>query len=591
MKHSLQLSFALIILVLSACNRENRPDTLTIKIIETSDIHGAIFPYDLIMDQPSKYSQAQIFSYVGQERSKPDQEVILLDNGDILQGDPLIYYYNFEQTNEPHIVARVMNYMQYDAATVGNHDIEPGHAVYDKLNSAFTFPWLAANALDKATGNPYFKPYSIIEKKGVKVAVLGLITPAIPKWLPEKTREGIEFVDMIESARYWVSQIQEKENPDLLIGLFHSGLDYTYGNQDKTTRCNENASLLVAEQVPGFDVIFVGHDHKGWNKWAKTADGNEVLILGALNGAKTVTASTIKLFLDKKSNRYEKKISGEVVDIASFEPNQDFLKEFEDAFAKASEYVSKPVAELQNPISTHPVFFGDAAFTDLIHEVQLDITDADISFATSNSFDLKLDTGLLQIRDIFKFHRYENLLYTMELTGSEIEDYLEYSYSLWYDQMHSPEDHMLLFRKDSAGQVILNSNNLASLENPFWNFDSSEGIDYEVDISKPDGNRIRIISLTNGAPFDPAHHYSVALNSYRGNGGGEHLTIGAGISRDSLSKRIQYISERDLRWHTIQWLKQKGSVAPKANGNWKVIPELWVENAKATDQLLLFGPN
>ncbi|KAB2844784.1 MAG: bifunctional metallophosphatase/5'-nucleotidase, partial [Melioribacteraceae bacterium] len=202
---------------------------VNLKIIETSDLHGAIYPFDFINNKPAKASMAQVYTYVKQERANAEQEVILLDAGDLLQGQPPVYYYNFEETNVPHLMAEVMNFMKYDAGAVGNHDIETGHDVFDRFKKDLNFPWLAANATNTKTNEPYFQPYVVIEKNEIKIAVLGLITPGIPMWLPEKIWSGIEWEDMIESARHWVNIINEKEKPDLLIGLFHSGVDYTYG--------------------------------------------------------------------------------------------------------------------------------------------------------------------------------------------------------------------------------------------------------------------------------------------------------------------------------------------------------------------------
>ncbi len=187
--------------------------TVNIKIIETSDVHGALLPYDLTNDLQTTSSLAQVHSYVVSQRIQQDQEVILLDNGDLIQGDPISYFYNFEDTIDAHIFADALNFMGYDAATIGNHDIETGHDVYDKFRREINFPWLAANAVNIETNEPYFKPYTIIEKKGVRIAVLGLTTPSIPNWLPEKLWSGIEFEDMIESAEKWVEIIKEKEKP------------------------------------------------------------------------------------------------------------------------------------------------------------------------------------------------------------------------------------------------------------------------------------------------------------------------------------------------------------------------------------------
>ena len=113
--------------------------------------------------------------------------MILLDNGDLIQGDPMAYYYNFEDTTDIHIFADALNFMGYDAATIGNHDIETGHDVYDKFRGEINFPWLAANAINTETNEPYFEPYTLIERKGIRIAVLGLTTPSCSKLASGKT--------------------------------------------------------------------------------------------------------------------------------------------------------------------------------------------------------------------------------------------------------------------------------------------------------------------------------------------------------------------------------------------------------------------
>ena len=137
-----------LLLIYSIAFSSISAQTINIKIIETSDVHGAIMPYDLLSDTTTNSSLAQVHSYAVAERYQPNQEVILLDNGDILQGDPLVYFYNYEDTVDTHIYAEAMNFMSYDAATIGNHDIETGHSVYDRFRKEISFPWLAANAID-----------------------------------------------------------------------------------------------------------------------------------------------------------------------------------------------------------------------------------------------------------------------------------------------------------------------------------------------------------------------------------------------------------------------------------------------------------
>ena len=184
--------------------------SVTLTFIETSDIHGAIYPYDFVNAKPMATSLAQVASLIAEERAA-NPNVVLLDNGDSLQGQPTVYYYNFEKTAGPHIWSQALNFLKYDAIGVGNHDIEAGHTVYDKLYEETQAAVLCANAV-KPDGSPYFTPYSIVEKGGVKIAILGLVSPKIPDWLPPQFWTGMEFEDMVESAKKWVPIIQEKES-------------------------------------------------------------------------------------------------------------------------------------------------------------------------------------------------------------------------------------------------------------------------------------------------------------------------------------------------------------------------------------------
>ncbi len=581
--------FLIVILVLFSLDIQAQ--TVNLKIIETTDEHGAAFPFDFMELKPNNSSLAQISTFVNQERNKKDQQTILLSGGDVLQGTPLVYYYNFEKTNVPHIWAEIMNYMKYDAGTVGNHDIETGHAVYDRFCKELNFPWLAANAVSIKTGEPYFKPYTILHRAGIKIAVLGLITPAIPNWLPPKIWEGIEFLDMIQSADKWVKIIKEKEKPDLLIGLFHSGTDYNYGNQNVSTPRNENASQLVAEAVAGFDIIFVGHDHHGWNYTLTNKSNQKVLILGGVNAARNCAVANCTLTFNPDKKEWDKKITGEIVESKDFSPDSSFLNKFNYAFNEVKEYVCKPIGYFTKNISSRESLFGPSAFMDLINQVQLELTGADISFTAPLSPDSQIEKGKVIVGDMFNLYRYENLLYTISLTGSEIKNYLEYSYSIWFNQMKDENDNLLAFKKDADDSIILSSySNTPVLKVPSYNFDCAAGINYIVDISKPAGQRISISSMRDGQKFDSSQTYKVALNSYRGNGGGGHLTVGVKIPTNELVNRILNSTEKDMRYYMMKWIEEKNTITPTLNNNWKIIPEAWWMKGKNKDEALMF-PN
>lgn len=564
--------------------------TINVKIIETSDVHGAIFPYDLVNDRPTNSSLAHVMSYLKEQRADSNQIVFLLDNGDILQGDPVVYYYNFEKTDTIHLYADVMNYMGYDVATVGNHDIEAGHPVYDKFNTEINFPWLAANAINLSTEESYFKPYTTIERGGVKIAVLGLITPAIPQWLPEKIWEGMRFDDMVETANKWVKKIRETEQPDLMIGLFHAGVDYTYNDQNEFSYKNENASRLVAEKVDGLDLIFVGHDHESWNFKTKGPSGRDVLVLGPTARARNIAVANYVLKYDKICMIYDKKeISGDIIEMKSYSPDADFMNRYAGNFEEVKSYVSRSIGNFTETISSKDALFGPSKFVDLIHTVQLELTAADISFAAPLSFNASIPAGEIFVKDMFNIYRYENLLYTFEMTGQEIKDYLEYSYGNWFAQMKDSEDHILKFKYDADGNIVYSQrSNSPELEERFYNFDSAAGIEYLVDVTKPAGERISITGLSNGNKFGLTSKYRVAINSYRGNGGGGHLTRGAKIPQEELSGRVINSTEKDLRYYLMKWIEKEKIIVPKLIGNWQVIPEYFWTKGKEKDFKLLF---
>jgi 2',3'-cyclic-nucleotide 2'-phosphodiesterase/3'-nucleotidase len=577
--------------------------TVNLKIIETSDVHGAIVPYDLIKDTSTSSSLAQVHTFANYLRRQGKAEVILLDNGDLLQGDPMSYFYNFEDTSSTHIFSEAMNMMKYDAATIGNHDIETGHPVYDKFRKQINFPWLAANAINTETNEPYFEPYTIIERNGVKIAVLGLITPAIPNWLPEILWQGIRFDDMIETAEKWVPIIEEKEKPDLLVGLFHAGVDHIYNNEEGEIYKNENASQLVAEQVPGFDVVFVGHDHSGWNYKIENSAGDSVLILGARSRAKTVAVANISFKFNKDNNDWKiMSASGEIVEIKNYKPDDMFMSQMLIPLNIVKNYVSLPLGRITKTVSSKESLFGPSGFVDLIHTAQLELTKADISFVSPLSFNATIgggqnslspaDTtgGWIKVRDMFKLYHYENFLYTMELTGEEIKNYLEYSFGNWFNQMEDENDHLLKFKYDEDGNIKISERyNSPELAERYYNYSSAAGINYIVDVSEPVGERVAISILSNGEDFDYNKTYTIAINSYRGNGGGGHLIRGAGIPKEELSKRITSSTEKDLRYNLMNWIKEKKTITPGKTGNWKIIPEEWWKNGRQKDYELIFG--
>lgn len=559
-----------------------------LKVIETSDVHGHFFPYDFMEKKPIKGTLVRANTYINKQRREYGDNLLLIDNGDILQGQPCVYWSNYVMPEDENLAAQVINYMKYDAETVGNHDIEPGHKVYDKWIREVRCPLLGANIVKETDkngpANPKsiytgIKPYSVHYKDGVKICIIGLLTPAIPNWLNKSIWKGIEFEEMVSCAKKWMKYIQETEHPDLIFGLFHSGLD---GGID-TPEYSENATAAVAREVPGFDIIFFGHDHQVHKEWITNKEGQKVLCIDPSCYVKNVAEAEIELTYENGRLK-EKDIEGEIVSVLDEEIDEQMLSHFQPAIDKVKEYVGRKIGKFEKPIYTRDSFFGNSSFTDLIHNLQLQISKADISFNAPLSFNSVIKAGDVTQGDMFKLYRFENLLFVLRMTGEEIRKHLEFSYDMWTNTMTSPDDHALRLNEGSK-----EDQQRTGFEYYTFNFDSACGIDYEVDLTKPDGEKVRILQMSDGQPFDEKKWYKVVMNSYRANGGGELLTRGAGIPKDSLESRVIFHTDLDQRHYLTEEIKRMGVVDPEPNHNWKFVPEAWSKPALERDRKLLFG--
>lgn len=599
----LMFNFLFSLLSLFSCKPKGE---INFTIVETTDIHGMIFPYNFITDREENTSMAHISSYIKKLKSE-GKTVLLLDNGDTLQGQPTVYYYNFVATNKKHIWAEVLNYMNYDIVTMGNHDIEAGHTVYDKIVKEIKAPVIVANLINEKTKEPYFKPYEIIKKNGIKIAVLGMIEPAIERQLPKILYEGIIAEDMIECAKKWIKIIKEKEKPDLIIGLFHSGANYT---EDKEKYKNENASQLVAQEVDGFDIIFVGHDHQGWSgkgydeitkqktKDVKSPSGKIVPIYGGVNAARLIASVDVRMIYDKETKKWNIDFKGELIEPSKFEADKEFLNRFNDYKDEIKIWVERDIGELNTKLTSDEAMFGDSYFLSFIHNLQFEIAKkelgekADISFASPLSKDAVLNIGKVKVRDMFNLYPYENFFYVMRLTGKQIKDIMEYSYCRQFNRMTNINEHLIYFKRDASGNLIFNNRyNSYDTLTQTYNYESFGGLNYIVDVRKCYGDRVNIISMSDGSNFDLNKEYKIAINSYRGSGGGGHLTQGAKIDLKTLQNMDLVIksTDKDLRFYMMKWFEeQTNSITVEKLNNWKVIPEDYLKAGYERDYKLLY---
>ena len=551
---------------------------VVLKFIETTDVHGNFLSYDFINDRAYHGGLSKVESYVRRQRNLwGEDHCILLDCGDILEGQPCAYYANFIAKNEVHLAADIMNFMEYDVATFGNHDFEVGHEVYDKWVHDCRFPVLGANILRTDNHQPYAKPYTIIEKDGIRIAVLGLITPAIPMWLPEQLWSGIYFDDIVESARKWVQFIRQDEHPDLVVGLFHTGL-----KEEGLNGFNENAAEEIASQVPGFDLIFFGHDHQACAvEVTNQIDGKTIWALNA-GGATTQVAEAVVTCIVNDDGVHIEQVSGQLVSIKEYPTDLAFSQRYANYKSQVKAFVSQKIGELKTPIRTIDYFFGPSPLGTLLHTVQFKHVNVDISLSAPLTYNEVIHAGDIHIKDIFKLYRYENLIEVFRLTGKEVRGALERS----YDLLTNTE------REGSSGKVLcINMSRNRHYIGAFSPFlITGAGIQYEVDLTKPMGEKVSILTDANGQPFDYDKTYLVAVNSYIGSGGGGILTDGAGLNMQELSKRIVTISQTDIRSCIINYFTSSTSpVEISTVDNWKYVFDEATLQSFEEDKKLLLG--
>ena len=548
---------------------------IVFNIVETSDVHGNFFPYNFIERRPWKGSLARVHSFLKEQRQIYGDNFLYIDNGDILQGQPTAYYYNYVETGKPHLAAEVLNFLGCDIGNIGNHDIEAGHQVYDRWVSQCKFPVLGANIIDTKTGKPYFKPYEIFERDGVKIAVLGMITETVPNWLPEGLWSGLKFENMEECAKKYIKILKTEEHPDVIIGVFHSGR-----NGHKIGGTIENATQTIAENVDGFDAILYGHDHKRYCKVITNNEDEDVLLINP--GDDAMSVSSVVITVRKREGKIgTKEIEAQIVDLEKYPVSEEFQEKFSDQFQAVNDFVNQEIGTIDHTIYSSDAFFGSSDFVDFLHQIQLEVTKADVSFCSPLSQNARIAEGEIHVSDMFNLYNYENTLYTMSLTGQEIKDYLEMSYDLWTNQMLFEGSVLLKIERDPKNETR------ARFTNPTFNFDSAAGIIYNVDVTKPKGEKIEIISMANGSKFSLTKTYKCAINSYRGNGGGNHLTLGAGIPKEELQKRVLTSTEKDLRYYIMKHIEKAKTIKPKALNNWKFVPEKWVQPALEREKKLL----
>ena len=516
-----------------------------VTVCATTDVHGAYFDSLYVDNMANSTSLANVSSYLKGLRASGVQP-ILIDVGDNLQGDNAAYYFNYVATDVPHLMPRLMEYLGYDAVIVGNHDIETGHSVYDRITSELRVPYLAANAAcdrdengvadmdedpkNKLVSESYFLPYCIIDRGGVKVAVVGMTNANIKSWLSDSYWNGMDFQMIHEIAQGLIDKIVAKERPQLVVLAVHSGT-----GTDLPDR--ENEALYLASTLEHIDLVLNGHDHRPLAKEVENPAGSVVLLNEGMK-AKYVGQADFTLRV-KNGKLIERNVDYKLVPMDQYPVDSAYAATFRGDFLAVKDFATRPIGRVSDNIFLADALDGPSSYINLLHTVQLGASGADISFAAPLSNSGVVPKGVIEFQDLTSIYRFENTLYVVGMTGRQIKDYLEYSYDSWVSRTGAT-----------------------------YNWDSADGIIYEVSRSAPKGERVNIISMSDGTPFELDKTYKVAMTSYRASGGGDLLTLGAGIDPDSL---VVYDKMKDIRSLVGDYISEQGEIEPKVSTNWKFV--------------------
>ena len=505
----------------------------TITILQTSDLHGMVNPFDYASNKENKTSMAHAAAIIKAER-EADPDLLLLDTGDTTQAN---YIQSFLD-EEPHPMIEAMNYLEYDAWTLGNHEFNFDFKYTTKEIEEFQGVALGGNFY-KADGTRWIDAYQIFEVDGVKVAVFGVDAPHIPQW--EKSDPGhydnMKITNPDEETGKILDELEGKA--DVIIGSIHYGLDGEYG----VAGCREIAETYGDRM----DALFIGHAHATVNE---TIGGIPVLEPGS-NG-EFVSKVTLTLKADGDGWAVDK-AEGELIDCAEVTPDPEFLAEFKDLHEKSLELASREVGAVGktfiDPLEFLPgipsAVLEDDAVTDLVNKVQMERAGADVSLAALFDATSNLQAGPFLHRDSVKIYKYDNTLYGVKVTGKQMKAIMEEKAGNFFNQ-YQPGDVTISFNPNIR----------------LYNYDMFAGLDYEIDISKPAGSRIQNV-VYKGQPLKDTDTMILALNNYRYGG-----LVSAGLINEA-DVVYEGGAVRDMITEYVESLD--GPLMPEVDNNWKIV--------------------
>lgn len=558
-----------------SCGRTLRDGEYTLTVLSTNDVHGTWF--DSTYTGGARKSLFAVNTYVDSVRRADGAEnVLLIDAGDCLQGDNAAYYYNYVDTETEHLFSRLVAYMKYDAVIAGNHDIETGHRVYDRVATELKesgIPFLAGNAVRDDGNGSYFPLYTMVDKAGLRVAVLGYENANIDAWLSQEVWSGMHFELIASRIQADIDLIRKKEIPDVVVAVLHSAT----GKGDGANR--ESESMTIFNSVRGIDWLICGHDHIPFVETRDTCG-----FLNSGSHARFLAHGKMHIKV-AKGKVVSKSFETDLIPVKAENGDPVMRAAFQKDFEAVREFTLRPVATLTHDIYTRDSYAGQSLYLNILHNVTLNTPGVEVSIAAPLTFNGSIKKGTLIYNDLFTIYPFENQLYVIGMTGDEIRRYLEASYDRW---IQTPGDHVLKIKRGNnprTGELRW------SFDGTFFNFDSAGGINYTVDVTKPYGQRVNISSMADGTPFSMEKTYNVGMTSYRANGGGGLLAaIGIEDANPRIISRHEEIRNLIYNCFTTHKIVDPTSCTGTV-GTWRFTPEKAAKKVAADLQLLFPSSN